>query len=52
MKEYESPGPATVSTARRAPSSSLMVWVVVLTLPITIIALGIAFEIFGLLLRA
>jgi hypothetical protein len=32
-------------------ASSSMLWVLILTLPVTIIVLGIAFGIFGLLVR-
>jgi hypothetical protein len=42
-------GPASASG--RATESSRMIWVIVLTLPVTIVALAIALEIFGFLLR-
>lgn len=37
--------------ARRPAGSSRTLWVVLLTLPVTIVCLAIAIELFGLLLR-
>jgi hypothetical protein len=51
MTERESEAANTVKPSGRAPGSSWMIWVIVLTLPVTIVALAITLEIFGLLLR-
>lgn len=51
MTERESEAAKTVTPSGRAAGSSRMIWVIVLTLPVTIVALAIAFEIFGFLLR-
>lgn len=64
MTERESGTANTVTTgeakasAARAPSGSTppsrsyrTLWVIVLTLPVTIVGLAIAFEVFGLLVR-
>jgi hypothetical protein len=39
------------SGSRPSPASHRTLWVIVLTLPVTIVALAIALELFGLLLR-
>ncbi|MGA7782345.1 MAG: hypothetical protein WCA85_32155 [Paraburkholderia sp.] len=51
MNESESRASNTLPTARDARTSHRTLWVVLLTLPVTIVALAIALGAFGLLLR-
>lgn len=51
MNESESRASHTAPTTRNARASHLTLWVVVLTLPVTIVALTIAVGLFSLLLR-
>ncbi|MGF6534688.1 hypothetical protein P3T20_005502 [Paraburkholderia sp. GAS206C] len=51
MTERESEAANKVKPSGRAPGSSRIIWVIVLTLPVTIVALAITLEIFGFLLR-
>jgi hypothetical protein len=51
MNESESRASTTLPTARDAHTSHRTLWVVVLTLPITIVALAITLGVFGLLVR-
>ncbi len=45
------PDEARAHPDRASEAMRRTVWVIVLTLPVTIVALAIAFEIFGLVLR-
>ena len=51
MNESESRASNAAPTTRSARASHRTLWVVLLTLPVTIVALAIALEVFGLLLR-
>lgn len=51
MNESESRASGALPAARASGNSHLMAWVVVLALPVTIIVLGVAFELFGLVVR-
>lgn len=51
MNESESRASHTAPTTRGARASHLTLWVLVLTLPVTVVAMVIALSVFGLLLR-
>lgn len=50
-RESSSAAAGRAPAARRPAGSSRTLWVVLLTLPVTIVCLVIAIELFGLLLR-